>query len=247
MSQRPVIGVLGGMGPEATVLLMQKLIARTPARDDADHVPLLVDCNTQVPSRIAALVEGKGPSPEPVLVAMAKRLEAMGATALAMPCNTAHAYAAAIRDAVAIPLLDMVRLAAASLAARVPPGGRIGLLGSTALGNVQLYEAPLRTHGLDLLYPARQPEVMQALRGFKRRADDPEARQMLALAAADLVADGADALLVACTEFSLAVDVLRYGVPVVDALDALVEAVLEVDRQGRNSAARGTFGPPGTP
>lgn len=227
MTARPVIGVLGGMGPEATVLLMHKVIRATPAADDADHVPLLVDNNTQVPSRIAALVEGNGPNPAPVLVAMARRLEAMGCAALAMPCNTAHAYADDIRAAVRIPFLDMVRLAAAALAARLPRGGRVGMLGSTALGNVRLYEAPLAAHGLKLVYPVRQPEVMQALRAFKRRADDSSARAALRAAADDLVASGADALLVACTEFSLATDVLPPAVPTVDALDALVAAILE--------------------
>ena len=84
------IGILGGMGPEATVLLMSRIIARTPAADDRDHVPLFVDNNTQVPSRIAALIEGTGEDPGPVLADMARRLEANGAEALAMPCNTAH-------------------------------------------------------------------------------------------------------------------------------------------------------------
>jgi aspartate racemase len=223
---RPVIGVLGGMGPEATVLLMQKVIAATPADDDADHVPLLVDCNTQVPSRIAALVEGTGPSPAPTLQAMARRLEAMGAVALAMPCNTAHAFADDIRTAVAIPFLDMVALAAASVAGRLPRAGRVGLLGSTALAKVRLYEAPLARHGLEIVYPEGQPALMQALRAFKRRADDADARAILRVTAERLVDAGADALLVACTEFSLATDVLPGSVPVVDALDALVEAVL---------------------
>jgi aspartate racemase len=87
------IGILGGMGPEATVLQMSRLITATPAQDDADHIPLIVDTNTQVPSRVAALIEGGGTDPAPVLAAVAKRLEEAGAGALAMPCNTAHHYA----------------------------------------------------------------------------------------------------------------------------------------------------------
>ena len=70
---RPV-GILGGMGPEATILLMQKVLAAVPARDDADHVPLIVHQNPQVPSRIAALIEGTGANPTPVLEQMARDL-----------------------------------------------------------------------------------------------------------------------------------------------------------------------------
>ncbi|TVQ41589.1 MAG: aspartate/glutamate racemase family protein [Geminicoccaceae bacterium] len=233
MAKRKVIGILGGMGPAATVLLQQKLIQAIAAEDDADHVPLLVDVNTQVPSRVAALVEGTGPSPEPVLVAMAKRLEQMGVAALAMPCNTAHIYADAIRAAVDVPLLDMVEQGALTAVAHLPPsaltsGGRIGLLGSTALEKLGLYATPLRRFGrAALVYPARQALLMEALKAFKRRADDPTARAILEGVAQDLVADGCDVLLVACTEFSLAVDVLPATVPVVDALDALVTTILE--------------------
>jgi aspartate racemase len=222
---RRVIGVLGGMGPEATILLQQKLLRATPADDDADHIPLLVDVNTQVPSRIRALVDGTGESPGPVLVAMAQRLQAMGADALAMPCNTAHGFVRQIEAAVAIPFLDMVRLGAAAVAARTGGGARVGLLGSTALRNIGLYEAPLAEHGLTLAYPARQDALMAALKAFKRRSDDHDARATLRVVAQDLVDDGAQALLVACTEFSLAVDVLPERVPAVDALDALVEAI----------------------
>ena len=86
------IGILGGMGPAATVLMMQRIIAAVPAEDDRGHIPLLVDSNTQVPSRIAALIEGTGADPTPELIRMARRLEAAGAEGLAIACNTAHHY-----------------------------------------------------------------------------------------------------------------------------------------------------------
>ena len=88
------VGILGGMGPEATILLMQRVLAAVPAQDDGDHIPLIVHQNPQVPSRIRRLIEGAGEDPAPVLIRMARDLQAAGAEALAMPCNTAHAYAA---------------------------------------------------------------------------------------------------------------------------------------------------------
>ena len=133
------IGVLGGMGPEATVLLMSRVIALTPAEDDRDHVPLIVDQNPQVPSRIAALLDGGGEDPAPVLAAMARRLAGFGVAALAMPCNTAHHYAEAVRRAAPeTPFLDMPALAAAALADRVGRGARIGMLASPAVRKVHL-------------------------------------------------------------------------------------------------------------
>ena len=91
-NDHPVVGVIGGMGPEATVDLMQRVICATPAKDDADHIHLLVDNNPKVPSRIASLVEEHVESPVPVLVQMAQHLERAGADLLTVSCNTAHPY-----------------------------------------------------------------------------------------------------------------------------------------------------------
>ena len=88
---RPV-GVIGGMGPAATVHFMGRVLALNPARSDQDHVRLIVDNNGAVPDRNAA-IRGEGPSPGPVLAAMARGLQAAGARVLVMPCNTAHAFA----------------------------------------------------------------------------------------------------------------------------------------------------------
>ncbi|MEH6740448.1 MAG: aspartate/glutamate racemase family protein, partial [Sulfitobacter sp.] len=92
------IGVLGGMGPEATILLQRKVLDAVLARDDSDHIPLVIDMNPRVPSRIAHLLEGTGEDPGPILAAMAERLQNAGCAALAMPCNTAHHYADASTD-----------------------------------------------------------------------------------------------------------------------------------------------------
>jgi len=143
------VGILGGMGPEATILVMQKVLAAVKARDDADHIPLIVDQNPQVPSRIRHLIEGTGEDPGPVLADMARRLVAAGAQALAMPCNTAHHYAPAIRSAVAVPFLDMVEASVTHAATRARPGAQIGVLAS----------------------PIEQPQVWKFARGARPLAE----------------------------------------------------------------------------
>src|SRR6056297_3976908 len=145
------VGILGGMGPEATILLMQKVMAAVPARDDADHVPLLVHQNPQVPSRIKALIEGTGEDPAPTLARMARDLAAGGAQALAMPCNTAHHYAPAVRAATDLPFLDMLDLTAAHLAAR--GARRVGMLASPATRRAGVFDAPLAAAGLEAVHP----------------------------------------------------------------------------------------------
>jgi aspartate racemase len=104
------VGILGGMGPQATVLLMQRLIAAVPAEDDADHIPLIVDQNPQVPSRIRFLIEGDGRRPRARAGRHGAPAGSGGAEALAMPCNTAHHFARRSARPLTLPFLDMVTL-----------------------------------------------------------------------------------------------------------------------------------------
>ena len=230
------VGVLGGMGPQATVLLQQRLVAAVGAEDDRSHLPLLIDMNPQVPSRIAWLLEGGDEDPGPVLAGMARGLEAAGVDALAMPCNTAHHFAGAIRQAVDIPLLDMVELTAARLEETLPPGAPVGILGSPALERSGLFEEAFTRHGLTALYPPDPDALLGAIRRIKAQGVTAADRTALGEGAHALEHLGARCLLVACSEFSLLADALAGRLPVVDSLDVLVEAIVAFSR-GRGTGA----------
>lgn len=223
------VGVLGGMGPEATVLLMQKVIGLVPAQDDADHVPLIVDQNTQVPSRIGFLINEMGDSPAPVLAGMARRLQQAGAEALAMPCNTAHHFAKAIRTAVNVPLLDMVQLAA-DYAVRLGGGGRVGILASPAVRRVGLFEAPFAQRGLTAIWPERDDDSLTLIRRIKGGDTSADLKAGFAALSAQLRDRGASVQMIACTEFSLIPDAVADGVTSFDTLDQLAAAVVEFSK-----------------
>ena len=219
------IGILGGMGPEATVLLMQKIIAAVPARDDADHIPLIVDQNPQVPSRIRFLIEGGGEDPGPVLAGMARRLERAGAEALAMPCNTAHHFGPAIRAAVGVPFLDMVALTVDRARTEAGAGGKVGILASPAVRKVGLFDAAMDAAGLTAAYPADEAAMLAAIRRIKADGPAEAARAVLRAASGALLGDGARVQMIACTEFSLIADAVAPGAAVFDTLDVLVTAI----------------------
>jgi aspartate racemase len=122
-----LIGVLGGMGPEATVDFMSKVIAATPARRDQDHVRMLVDHNPAVPDRQQAILDG-AEDPAPALAAMAARLEAAGAEFLVIPCNTAYVFKGAVEAATSIPLLSIVDVTVDEVRQRVPGIKAVGVL-----------------------------------------------------------------------------------------------------------------------
>lgn len=225
---RRKIGILGGMGPEATLLLMQRVLRAVPARDDHDHIPLLVDQNPQIPSRIARLIEGQGEDPAPFLIAMAQALQQAGAVAIGMPCNTAHYYAPAIAAAISVPFIDMVSLAVAQARQEVGAGGRVGILGSPALRKIGVYDRALAAQDLQAIYPADDAALLDAIRSLKAQGVTPEAQQILRAALADVRAQGAGVTLIACTEFSLLRDAFADETALFDTLDCLVAEIIRL-------------------
>ena len=224
----PAIGILGGMGPEATILLQQKLLEAVFATDDSDHIPLLIDMNTQVPSRIAHLIEGTGDHPGPTLANMALRLQDVGAVALAMPCNTAHYYAQDITEAVNIPLLNMVELAADHAAKTLGPGGCVGMLASPAVQRTQLFDRAFQARDLSAIWPRDDEQMLVAIRAIKSDGASKSARDTLKAASDELVAAGTGLQYVACSEFSIIADCVAPEASAVDTLDLLVSAIVEV-------------------
>jgi aspartate racemase len=216
------VGVIGGMGPEATVDFLRRIVAATPAADDEDHIHVLVDNNPKIPSRIAAIIDGTGEDPAPVLIAMARGLQKQGADFLTIPCNTAHYYLPRIADAVSIPVLDMVALSIAALS-----GIRIGMLASPAVRKVGLYEARLREAGKEAVFPVDDTPMLDIIRAVKAgRATDAH-RRIYARIAQSLEVD---AYLIACTELSVLGAPEGVAKPVVDALDVLVAATVREAR-----------------
>lgn len=230
-----VVGIIGGMGPEATVDLQQRVIRATPARDDADHIRMIVDNNPQIPSRIKALIEGSGESPVPCLQEMARKLAAYGADLLAIPCNTAHTYFEEIQSAVPIPVLHMIDLTVGKMLAENPALTRVGVLASRAVIMNELYPRAFRQHGIQILYPAPEIEdrLMVAIKTVKTGRYGPKEQGALRQAADELVAQRAEALIIACTELSLLAEGLNSAVPLVDTAQVLAE---EIVRLAKNRA-----------
>ena len=177
--RQPVIGVIGGMGPDATVDLMRRVIEATPAGDDTDHIRMIVDNNPKIPSRMKALIDGTGEDPAPVLAAMARGLETAGADVLVIPCNTAHHYLPAIQGAVRVPVVDMIALSVSRLTAMLGARPRIGLLASPAIRLTGQFERCCDAAGIEILNPAGADEaaVLAIIRAVKANAVSDEDRQ----------------------------------------------------------------------
>lgn len=200
---KKTLGIVGGMGPAATCDLMEKIIALTAASSDQEHVPMLVDVNTNIPDRTAAILRG-GADPVPEMVKSARRLEAAGADLLIMPCNTAHYFYDRVAENVTVPVLHMPRLTAAVL--RQAGVKKAGVLATDGTVRSGVYEKALRAEGVEPVYPApaHQAEIMRLIYDGVKGRKIPLTEIPLASILAALRAAGAEKFVLACTELPIA-------------------------------------------
>ena len=213
------VGILGGMGPAATIEFFRRLVAATPAAIDQAHLRILVDNNPHVPDRTNAIF-GRGADPGPALAEMARGLAALGADFLTMPCNTAHVFRAAIREAVAIPFIDMIEETAQVIAVKT-----VGLLATTGTVYSELYRVACDQRDIELVTPSDEDQelVMDIISRVKAGGSGPSVRDHTAAVVDRLAARGAEAVIAGCTEISL---IPGDDMPIewIDALDCLVRA-----------------------
>ena len=121
------IGILGGMGSEATSILFQDIVNQTDATKDSEHIPVIINNDPSIPDR-SAYILGKGPDPVPYLQDGVKKLQAWGADCMIMPCNTAHYFIDEITSVIQIPVLNMIEETAVFAKKQYPGVSRFGLL-----------------------------------------------------------------------------------------------------------------------
>ncbi len=226
MTDARMLGVLGGMGPLAGATFMQRLTLLTPGTRDQDHIPTVLWSDPRVPDRTAARLAG-GEDPLPALLRGIRGLEAAGCGAVAIPCNTAHGWFEGMQAATRLPILHIVEAAADELLRLGVASGTIGLLATKGTLAMRLYQDRLEGRGYDVIFPSPEEMdrvVMPAIDQVKANRV-AEAYAPLAEAAMALVARGAKAVVLGCTEIPLGISAgPPLPFPVADTIDALARA-----------------------
>ena len=159
------IGILGGLGPYATLDLFEKILRCTPAKSDQEHLHIIIDNNPRIPDRTAALLHG-GPSPLPAMLESALRLQQAGVQFIVIPCNTAHAFVPDLQRRLQVPILNMIEACRAAILRRLPEIQRIGLLATSGTVRSGVYAKTLDAAGIQTLCPtAAESLVMQSSTG----------------------------------------------------------------------------------
>lgn len=226
-----IIGILGGMGPEATIDLFTKIVKGTKVKKDQNHLRILIDNNPKIPDRTLAIL-GKGPSPLPQLIQSAKLLEKVGADFIVIPCVTAHFYYEALQKKVKIPILHIVKETVNHIEKRFKGMRKIGLIATTGTIRAGLFQEALSSIGIDTLLLdsfVQKNWVMEAIygeKGIKAVGPSELSQYLIAEASQKLIRQGAQAILAGCTEIPLALKEGDLPVPVIDPVAILAQAAI---------------------
>ncbi|MDH5021362.1 cysteate racemase [Halobacterium rubrum] len=219
-----VLGVLGGMGPEATVDFMDKLVTATPAEVDQDHIETVVYNDPKIPDRNQAILEG-AESPLPRLKRNVNRLEELGVDVLALPCNTAHYYfedLASESDAALINMISRTREVIEEMGIE-----SAGLLATETVMEAGVYDDEFAESPVDLVEPADRDALMSCIYDIKRK-NHQQAQDSYDEVIRQLMEREVSCLIVGCTDLALLE--VEFDIPVVDTTSVLVDACIDRTR-----------------
>ena len=227
------VGIIGGVGPMATVYFYELVLSMTQAERDQDHVNMVILNHASIPDRTAYICGRSADSPLPYMVADAKNLEDIGAQFIVIPCNTAHYFFDEVAASVSIPVLNIVKETVAEAKRRVPGLDRLGILATDGTIITKTYELAARELGIQCVTP--DDEVQKGVMSLiyddvkaGKRADEKKLRGFIE----HLRLKGCRCIVLGCTELSVAKK--ECGIEDGDVLDSLeVLALRTIERCGR--------------
>ena len=222
---KPVLGILGGVGPLATALLIRMVVEKTPAHVDQEHIPMIVFNDPQIPDRTAHILDRSQPDPLPEMAKVARWLQDAGADYIAIACNTAHFYYDGITAAASIPVLNIMHETVRAVCDAAPDVSLVGLMATRGTVASGVFETCFKERGVRLAVPDEaDQQLLDALIYEQVKANKPYDAQAFLAVARHLHEWGCDAVVVGCTELSVVYEELGEKPDYLyDSLDVLAE------------------------
>ncbi len=224
---RGTIGILGGMGPEATSYLYNKIIKSTPVKKDQDHVPIVIFNNPKIPDRTEAILYG-GVSPVSELIKTAHKLENAGAEFIVMPCNTSHYFIDEVSSAIGIPMVNMISEILKFISEKYSDVKKIGLLATSGTVKSRIYHDLFEKSGievLDLSEFEQEVLVMDSIYGDNgiKAGRKEDASSKLLTAVNSFKNNGAELIIMGCTEIPLVLGQKLTDAVLIDPMKIIAE------------------------
>ncbi len=224
-----VIGIIGGMGPQATADFYMNLIKKTNAKRDQDHFRVIIDSNVKIPDRTEAILHN-GESPVKAMVETAKNLEMLGVDVGCIPCMTAHYFIKDIEREVSYPIINAFVEVKKHICEFYPKIKNIGVLATTGTIKTGLFEKYLIN--ANVIYPkdaTQKEKVMEAIygsEGIKSGVTEGKPVQLLEEAANELIDKGAELIILGCTEIGLVLKHEYMGIPLIDPMEIIIDTLI---------------------
>lgn len=223
-----IVGMIGGMGPLATVKLFEKIVLLTDAKSDQEHLRILIDNNTSIPDRTDYILQRSSLNPKNQLIESAKKLESIGADFLIMPCNTAHYFYDDLANSVDIPFLNMIEETAKYIDENKDNLMTVGLISTAGTVEAKVYENVFNKYALSIINPSVQSqkkltELINSVKAGKKYEDIASFNKVIK----ELNDKGAELIVVGCTELSVAVKLYKLEGNFIDALEILAINTIE--------------------
>lgn len=236
------IGVLGGMGPEATSHFFSQLVKTSDAARDQDHVPVVVCSFPQMPDRVDYIL-GNGRNPLPMLIQVTNALHRAGANFIIIPCITAHYFYSEIAACSPIPVVNIVGETASDVREKHPMIETVGLIATSATVHSRIFHDAFRDVGVSVVTPDDfgQKRVMEAIYGgIKAGKTGGASRKTILATASALIRKGAQAIIAGCTEIPIVLHDSDIPVPLIDPMR--IAACIAIEKAGgkvRHPRAKG--------
>lgn len=226
-----VLGIVGGLGPEATLDFYAKVLKHAHAAKDQDHIHVIIESNPKTPNRNDAIA-GRGPSPAPALAEMARALQRAGADFVVMACNTAHAFERDIRAALTIPFVSLIDEVVDEVLRLHPDARRVGVLATQGSRDANIFATAFARHGIEVvqLGEASQNRFMDLLYRIKAGDRSSTVHDDMQQLGEELIGMGADILIAGCTEVPLVLNVDDNTKPMIDSTDVLAKRSVDYAR-----------------
>ena len=228
------LGILGGMGPQATQDFYQRVLDRTDAARDQEHLPTLIWSDTAIPDRTVAILGGDAEACYQRLLEGARLLERGGCTVLAIPCNTSHYFADRLQAQLHIPIIHMIRETVAAIQAMGKK--TVGILATDGTVQTGIYQKELTAAGLTpVTLPERLQKTVMSIIYDEIKKGETGSREKFGEVDAWLRQAGCDCAILGCTELSVYRALHSLPPYYMDAMEVLAEqAILRCGKQLRN-------------
>lgn len=223
--EKKTLGIVGGVGPLATMFIGEMIVRRTKAAKDQDHVNSIITNNTRIPDRTAFIMGRSQENPVPVMVADMEKLSSIGAEVIIIPCNTAHTFYDELQQKAPVPVIHMIRETMNRAAEQ--GAEKVGILATTGTVTSKVYQQAANEYGLEPVLPSQeiQEKVMSIIYDnikAGKNADRDNWRDIVNY----MENQGCDRIILGCTELSIVKKEMELPDFYLDSLIVLAETAI---------------------